>query len=353
VASLIRISHYNQAGQKVKKAGNCNDLQGSNQPVGLPVRALAARIGGGPRLVVWAPSPARGLTEAFENADSSCDMDGEERRQTERVMLAIPVRVLAFRGSGGDFAEDTFTVQVNQAGARIALKHRVAPGDDLRIINLQNLAEADFRVIGPTRLDRGQVAEWGVECLESSRNIWGIDFPAPISSEDSRAGALLACQGCGREVLSVLSLMEAETLEAAGSLNRLCDRCGELSIWIYADITRRPQAQPGHPESALPPEPPPAYEAGGIERRAHKRLPIRLPVAVRNHKGEQEISKTENVSKGGFAVCLGLMLAVGEVVRVVCPYTEDAHNMEQKAEVRRRADFTPGERWLYGMRYVR
>jgi hypothetical protein len=268
-------------------------------------------------------------------------------------MLAIPVRVLAFGGSGGDFSEDTFTVQVNRAGARIVLKHRVAPGDDLRIINLQNLAEADFRVIGPTRLDRGQVAEWGVECLDSSRSIWGIDFPAPFPGEDARAGALMVCRGCGREVLSVLSLMEVEILEAIGSLNRLCDQCGELSCWVYADITRRPQAQPGAPEPAPPTEPPPAYEPGGIERRAHKRLPIKLPVVVRNHKGEQEISKTENVSKGGFAVCLGLMLAVGEVVRVVCPYTEDAHNMEQKAEVRRRANFTPGQRWLYGMRYVR
>ena len=280
-------------------------------------------------------------------------MDGRERRQTERVMVAIPVRVLAFGASGGDFSEDTFTVQINQAGARIALKHRVAPGDDLRIINLENLAEADFRVVGPTRLDRGQVAEWGIECLDPNRSIWGIDFPAPIAAENSQAGALLVCQGCRKEVLSVLSLMEVEMLDATGSLSRLCDQCGELSSWIYADITRRPQTPPGTPEPAPPPEPQPAYEPGGIERRAHRRLPIKLPVMVRNHKGGQEISKTEYVSKGGFAVCLGLMLAVGEIVRVVCPYTEDAHNMEQKAEVRRRANFTPGERWLYGMRYVR
>jgi len=268
-------------------------------------------------------------------------------------MLAIPVRVLAFGGSGGDFGEDTFTVQINQAGARIALKHRVAPGDDLRIINLENLAEADFRVVGPTRLDRGQVAEWGVECLEPGRNIWGIAFPAPIAAENSRAGALLVCQGCRREALSVLSLMELEMLEATGSLYRLCDQCGELSSWVYADVIRHPQTPTPAAEAAPALELQPGPDRAGIERRAHKRLPIKLPVLVRNHKGEQEISKTENVSKGGFAVCLGLMLAVGEIVRVVCPYTEGAQNLEQKAEVRRRAVFTPGERWLYGMRYVR
>jgi hypothetical protein len=280
-------------------------------------------------------------------------MNGRERRESERVMLAIPVRVLAFGGSGGDFSEDTFTIQVNRAGARIALIHRVAPGDDLRIINLENLAEADFRVVGPTRLDCGQVAEWGVECLEPGRNIWGIDFPAPIAAEHSRAGALLACQGCRREALSVLSLMELEMLEATGSLHRLCDQCGELSSWVYADVIRHPQTPTPAVEPAPAPEPQPGPDRGGIERRAHKRLPIKLPVLVRNHKGEQEISKTENVSKGGFAVCLSLMLTVGEIVRVVCPYTQDAQNLEQKAEVRRRANFTPGQRWLYGMRYVR
>jgi hypothetical protein len=280
-------------------------------------------------------------------------MNGRERRESERVMLAIPVRVLAFGGSGGDFSEDSFTVQINQAGARIALKHRVAPGDDLRIINLENLAEADFRVVGPTRLDHGQVAEWGVECVEPGRNIWGIDFPAPIAAENSRAGALLVCQGCKREALSVLSLMEVEMLEATGSLHRLCDQCGELSSWVYADVIRHPQTPTPAGEPALPADPQLAYEPGGIERRAHKRLPIKLPVLVQNHRGEQEISKTENVSKGGFAVCLGLMLAVGEVVRIVCPYTVGAESLEQKAEVRRRANFTPGERWLYGMRYVR
>ena len=277
-------------------------------------------------------------------------MDGRERRQTERIMVAIPVRVLAF-SAGGDFSEDTFTVEINQAGARIALKHRVAPGDDLRIINLQNLAEADFRVVGPTRLDHGDVGEWGVECLEPGRNIWGIDFSAPLAAGNAQAGALLVCQGCKREVLAVLSLMEAEMLDATGSLSRLCDQCGEFSSWTHADISRRPQTQPSGSEA--PPPPQRAYEPGGIERRAHKRLPIKLPVLVRNHKGDQEISKTENVSKGGFAVCLGLMLAHGERVHVVCPYTEDGHNLEQKAEVRRRVSFTPGQRWLYGMRYVR
>lgn len=277
-------------------------------------------------------------------------MGGTERRSTERLLLTIPIRVIAFGANAGGFTEDTHAIEVNRAGARVALKNRVASGDILRIVNLENFCEADFRVVGPTRLDTGEVAEWGVECAEPGRNIWGIEFPPPIAAEDSQAGALLLCQGCGKEALCVLTLMEVEILNSAGVLQRLCDRCGELSSWTHADVARCPQ----EPPAAEPVAPPPQVEEakGQIERRAHKRLALKLRVLVQNHRGERELAKTENISKGGLAVCLAMKLAVGEVVRVVCPYTEGAQNLEQRAEVRRRVTFAAGTRWLYGFRYV-
>jgi hypothetical protein len=286
-------------------------------------------------------------------------MGEAERRGTERLLLAIPIRVISFGTESTSFTEDTSTVEVNRTGARIALKHRVASGDILRLINLENLSEADFHVLGPTRLDREEVAEWGVECLEPGRNIWGIEFPPPMAAEKSQAGALLRCQGCGKQMFSVLTLMELDILAATGTLERLCDQCAQFSSWTYADIDRRPQpptvADPAvSPPAAEPPASSPQAEEprGGIERRAHKRLPLKLPVVVLTHEGEQELAKTENISKGGLAVCLGMKLAVGEIVRVICPYTEGGQNLEQRAEVRRRVSFFAGNRWLYGFRYI-
>ena len=72
----------------------------------------------------------------------------QEKRNTERILLTIPIRVSAFGGSDGGFSEETYTVEINRDGARIALKHRVEPGDTLRIANMENLREADFRVVG-------------------------------------------------------------------------------------------------------------------------------------------------------------------------------------------------------------
>jgi hypothetical protein len=77
-----------------------------------------------------------------------------------------------------------------------------------------------------------------------------------------------------------------------------------------------------------------------------------LPVLVRNHAGEQEVSKSENISKGGLAVCLHLRLAVGEILTIACPYTQGDQNLLQKGEVRRRVSVTTDRKWLYGLRYI-
>ena len=267
-------------------------------------------------------------------------------------MLEIPIRVLSFGGFGGSFSEDTRTIRVNHAGARIALRNTVNVGDEIRIVNLESLKEADFRVAGPVRLNRGEISEWGVECLEKDRNIWGIDFPPPLEAAGSEAAALLRCRGCGKEALQVLTLVEADILEATGSLQKRCDKCEQYSTWEHADIERQAQTPSSAPE--LPPAPLPAAKwDGNAERRVHKRVAMKLPVQVRTHKGQEEISKTENISKGGLAVALQILLAVGEIVTVACPFTKDGENFPQKAEVRRRVVMSPDSRWVYGLRYIR
>ena len=276
-------------------------------------------------------------------------MSGAEQRSSERLQIAIPIRVMAFGGTSGSFTEDTHTVEVNAAGARIALVHRVCPDDTLRIIDLENFREADFRVVGLIRLAGDKISEWGVECLDQRRNVWGIEFGPPLAPEGIQAGALLCCRGCGQRAFTPLSIMEAEVLEATGALQRLCSRCGEFSSWVCSE-TDFP-AQEIQPAESAPSATPPEKWDGQAERRAHKRLAFKLPIRIRNHRGDSEVTKTENVSKGGFAVSLSMKLEVGEIVSVICPYTEGGSDLEQRAEVRRRAPSDPG-RWRYGCRYV-
>lgn len=258
---------------------------------------------------------------------------------------------MGFDPRTGTFTEDTHTVMVNRTGALIRLKHRVAPDDTVRIVNLESYAEADFRVVGLARTEAGEIFQWGVECLELERNIWGIEFPAPLEFQGARAGALLQCQSCSKQSLIVLTLVEVDVLEATGHLDRLCNQCGRLTTWLYADTTRRPREVPTRELAPAPSEP--EQWDGKTERRAHRRLPLKVPVRVQNNRGEQEIGKTENVHKGGFAVCLAMKLSVGEIVRVVCPYTEGGEQLEQRAEIRLRMPLSEAGKCRYGLRYVR
>jgi hypothetical protein len=275
----------------------------------------------------------------------------DEKRDTEPILLKLPIRVSAFGGSGGDFSEETYTVEINRAGARIALKHRVAPGDTIRIVNLKNLRESDFRVVGPSRLEAGGVDDWGVECLEADRDLWEVKFSPPLESHTTPAGALLKCDDCGAESFCSLRAWELEILKS-GALQRLCQDCGAPTNWQYADVGLRVR-QVDPPEAPAAPKlegtQPPAPKVG---KRAHKRLALKLSILVRDQKGGQEVSKTDNLSKGGLAVSLGLKLEVGDVVAVFCPYSEGGQNLEQTAEVRSRLTFFAGERWIYGLCYV-
>lgn len=278
----------------------------------------------------------------------------DERRDTERILLKFPIRVSSFGEGAGAFTEETWTVEVNRTGARIALKHAVAPNDTIRIVNLENLREADFRVLDPVRLEQGEMVEWGVECMEPDHNLWDIKFSPPLQGPDNASGALLVCGDCGAQSFCNLQDWELDVLKS-GPLQRLCDKCECPTAWDYVDVGRRVEAapQPTAAPTAAPVAPSVAVaSAPWMDKRQHKRLALKLPTLVRDEDGREEISKSENISKGGLAVSLSLVFEVGDIVTVCCPYSEGGQNFEQKAEVRHRRTFFHGERWIYGLHYL-
>jgi hypothetical protein len=273
-------------------------------------------------------------------------MGTAEHRRSERIMLSLPILVAGFDPSGLEFSEETRTLVVNREGALIALKHPLAPESTIRIINLQSDAAANFRVVGPTRMDTPLGTEWGVECLREGINIWGIDF-AERSEGTSHASALLQCQECQRKFFWPVTLIEVEVLTSSGVIQNFCDHCRKPTPWTFADVGLRPQPL----SSASVDSPSPAPQPGQ-ERREAKRLLMKLPVLIRDAKGESEITKTENLSQGNLAVALAMDLAAGDLVTVVCPYTSTGRNLERTAKVLRREAFTTRDKSLYGLRYV-
>ncbi len=275
----------------------------------------------------------------------------EEKRNSERLVLSVPIRVMGSDLDGEEFKEDTHTTVVNRTGGRIVLKRRMAGGEAVRVVNLENYNEADFRLVGRLTPPEAESGEWGVDCLESGRTIWAIDLPPPLPAGGAEGGALLECRACHQQGFLAASLTELDVLESSGIIVRDCNKCGKPTYWTFGEVTRRPhQFPPSEPVA------PPARKVAApkeVEKRVHKRMAIKLPIKVRNQKGEEDVTKTENVSKGGYGASLWFDLAEGEQVAVLCPYTEGGPNIEQKAEVRRRAKFDFGGRRYYGLRLLK
>jgi diguanylate cyclase (GGDEF)-like protein len=356
------------------------------------------------KISLAAPASAATVRKDWSPHPSTSPSKG---RRTERIMLEIPIRVLSFGGAAGGFSEDTRTILVNRHGGLIALRHPVAQDEIIRIINLENLREDDFRVAGLSRQDGPDYAEWGVECLDKNRSLWEIDFPPPLEVNDAKGGALLQCEACGKQSFMVLSLTEVGTLDSDGAIEKFCEKCGELKRWAYTEEIRVPKipvpaldhvsnapisesapstmpvqnepVESGPPVEAPPTSqltnpppsgqlsasrpsaerapaeatsPPPQVGDKKKERRVHRRLTLKLPALVRNQVGETELAMTENISKGGLGVGLTMKLSLGERVSVICPYSGSEQEIEQKAEVKRCLSLYGGQKWFYGFCYM-
>ena len=274
---------------------------------------------------------------------NAAEASGYARRRSERILLSIPVQIDGATPKGDYFSETTRTVVINRHGARILLKHTVVPGAKIKISNLSARREGEFRVIGPTGPATEDGGEWGVECKDESFNIWGIEFPPPIQG-DTRGSALLECRTCHRNVVTDISLVELDVLTSSGLLTLECEECGKPTSWSYSEQPRT--IAPGTGES-----PSPSPEATGAHQRLYKRAALRLPIQVRDYYGGKELTKSENVSKGGLCFTSERKYEVGSGVLVTCPYDPRGNNIEVRARVVRRQPITGSARFIYGVAY--
>lgn len=274
-----------------------------------------------------------------------------EKRRSDRLLLTIPLLVHRTEPSGAQSTEEARSIAVNRDGARIRISRSLSVGETLRIVNQVSRRSADFRVVGPVAPHTDQGGEWGVECLNSQANVWGIQFPPIPGSESSAPRALLECRTCHSVALLPLSLVEVDVLDTSGIICRHCQSCGAATPWGYAEKQVAMGAPPG--ESAMIEEAKAQVEASAeaAERRRHRRVCIQLPVLVRDYYGGVEITKSENVSKGGFCFASEKNYFMGQGIIVVCPYDSAAsQNIELRARVVRRHVIEGIQRKLYGVR---
>ena len=102
--------------------------------------------------------------------------DPINRRRSERVMLQIPITVLAESPERDPLQEDTHTLVVNAHGGLMKLNLELLPGQPIILVNRQTGAEQSCKVV---RIDH-PAADYFAVAFEFDRpapKFWPIAFP--------------------------------------------------------------------------------------------------------------------------------------------------------------------------------
>ena len=283
----------------------------------------------------------------------------EDKRRSQRVKLSIPLRIHGTDAAGRPYECEARTVDLNRHGARIRISRLLTGGETIHVLNVSNHREADFRVagpvspltkeggmfgvLGPVSEDPAKRRGYGIECLDTTLHFWGITFPRVPDSGPFPPSALLRCRKCQTTALLNISLVEVDVLETAGILSWPCDICGEVTPWGYAK--KDPETQPS-PESPAG-EPPPQ----DLYFRKHRRVSLQLPMRIRKYSGDVEITKCEDISKGGLCFISQKHYYTGEGILVACPYNPSGQNIEVEAQIVRQEEIEDTNRKIYGVKF--
>jgi hypothetical protein len=102
---------------------------------------------------------------------------GAEHRRSQRVLLAIPVRV-AWAGRSGDrVEEDAVTEIVNAHGALLRMKAPVALGTEVEITHGHTKKTSKAVVVYAEEPEKGKRVGVGLELEAASHQFWGVSIP--------------------------------------------------------------------------------------------------------------------------------------------------------------------------------
>lgn len=98
------------------------------------------------------------------------------RRRSQRVLLRLPILIVARGADNRHESENAFTINVSAHGALLLLSMRVSLNQKILIRHIETLEEQFVRVIHVTPAAEGK-SEVGVDFLKPAPKFWRISFP--------------------------------------------------------------------------------------------------------------------------------------------------------------------------------
>ncbi len=254
------------------------------------------------------------------------------KRRTDRIAMAIPIRVSGADEAGQQFVADSRTVNLSRHGATIVLKQNLKPDQDVKIRATRRAKEAVFRVVGRIGGESDGFV-YGVTQLNSDVDLWGIGFP-PVSDAKRVVGRLLMeCGQCKYQEIAYMNELEVQVFQANQELTRPCEKCRKATLWRGARSEASTAGAVSSAsalaaaESALTPQP------STTGKRRNTRVNARLLACIRQSGFSDEVVMTENMSRGGLCFRSSKAYVSGSPIEVAVPFAAGGANIFVPARV--------------------
>lgn len=277
----------------------------------------------------------------------------KDQRRSERLWLTVPVHVEGADSAGRDFKCEARVINLNRHGARIQVRRQLAQSQPIRLKSPEGQHQADFQVVSIFAAAGSPDVEYGAECLSKTQNFWQIEFPPPENIESEVSRVLLECKKCKTTALLPLTLSEVQAVRGMGWVGKSCPICATISLWKYAQVGTDQKLAADPPKDSAHGRSSWISAAVDSTGRNHRRVYVIMPLGVRDARGNQEITRTENISKCGFCFASGKDYQQGEFVTAIFENPDDSlsHQTELRARIIREQAILGAHRKLYGATY--
>jgi len=276
---------------------------------------------------------------------------GKNLRQSERVLLTLPIRISGAGEYGKEFVEEGHTVDVSRQGATIMVDRELRPGQNIKIQRIGVFKEAMAQVVG--QIMRGtQGLLYGIALVDPNVNLWDISFPAAGEADKAVLRALLRCVACGQLEVSYLNEFEADLFLYHRSIAQICERCGGWTTWTppYGQISAGPripvEADNQRQRSFY------VLAPGTRNQRAHDRIPADTIGSVRHPTLGTEVVIVGNLARGGLSFYSTSTYAEGSSIEMAVPYTSKTPNIYVPARIVSSRKGTDKGFMEYGVSYI-
>ena len=140
-------------------------------------RVVSSVLGKGMGLEFTVIEPEqRQILDTFIAAAMESSWMASNRRQSQRILMRIAVRVSGYDQLGASLKENTHTLSISPLGALIVVSSPVRMGQRLVLLNIQTKASVECTIVHKAVHQEGGL-EIGVQFTPPNATFWGVRFP--------------------------------------------------------------------------------------------------------------------------------------------------------------------------------